>query len=108
MTERMKDHLAIIICVLVTGIVRKFLKVSLSRSIKNSIAAMTPMIHGKRKITPYPITILNNPSKRTDLFGYFSNILGVAIRKVMGIGNKKADKNTSGMIFFLFNFANSH
>ena len=69
---------------------------------------MTPMIHGKRKITPYPITILNNPSKRTDLFGYFSNILGVAIRKVMGIGNKKADKNTSGMIFFLFNFANSH
>lgn len=40
---------AIIICVLVTGIVRKFLKVSLSRSIKNSIAAMTPMIHGKRK-----------------------------------------------------------
>jgi hypothetical protein len=26
----------------------------------------------------------------------------------MGIGNKKADKNTSGMIFFLFNFANSH
>ena len=92
--------LAIIICVLVTGIVRKFLKVSLSRSIKNSIAAMTPMIHGKRKITPYPITILNNPSKRTDLFGHFSNILGVAIRKVMGIGNKKADKNTSGMIFF--------
>ena len=62
---------------------------------------MTPMIHGKRKITPYPITILNNPSKRTDLFGYFSNILGVAIRKVMGIGIKSGQKHKRDDFFSL-------
>ena len=99
---------AIIIWVLVTGIVRKFLNVSLSRSIKNSIAAITPMTQGKRKITPYPMTILNSPSKRSALFGYFSNILGVAIINVIGTGNRKADKKTKGINFFRFNFKNSH
>ena len=38
--------------VLVTGMVRRFLKVSLSRSIKNSIAAMTPMTQGRSSSTP--------------------------------------------------------
>lgn len=48
--------LARIICVLVTGMVRRFLKVSLSRSMKNSMAAITPIKHGKSSCTPYPIT----------------------------------------------------
>lgn len=39
-------HFANTICVLVTGIVLKFLKVSLSLSIKNKSAAIIPNIHG--------------------------------------------------------------
>ena len=59
-------------------------------------------------MTPYPITMLNKPSKRSVLSGYLANIRGVAIRNVMGTGNRKADKNTNRMNFFRFSFANSH
>ena len=99
---------ATIICVLVTGIVRRFLNVSLSRSMKKSIAAITPITQGRRKITPYPITILNNPSKSCALSAYLAKLLGVIIIKVIGIGNKNADRMTSGINFFRFNFQNSH
>ena len=43
---------------------------------------------GRRKITPYPITILNNPSKSCALSAYLAKLLGVIIIKVIGIGNK--------------------
>ena len=43
--------LARIIWVLVTGMVRRFLKVSLSRSIKKSMAVMTPMTQGRSSST---------------------------------------------------------
>ena len=72
--------LASTICVLVTGIVRKFLNVSLSRSIKNSIAAMIPMIQGSRNCMPYPSTILKSPSNASALSVYRSIIDGVVIR----------------------------
>ena len=51
------------ICVLVTGMVRRLLKVSLSRSIKNSMVARTPMTQGRRSSTPYPMIKLNRVSK---------------------------------------------
>ena len=62
------------------GIVLKFLKVSLSLSIKNKMAAITPIIQGNKNCTPYPKTILNSPSKASFLSAYCSNIFGVVIR----------------------------
>ncbi|CCK98982.1 hypothetical protein BN166_170014 [Clostridioides difficile E10] len=72
--------LASTIWVLVTGIVRKFLNVSLSRSIKNNIAAMTPIIQGSKNCIPYPSTILKSPSNASALSVYRSIIEGVVIK----------------------------
>ena len=68
------------ICVLVTGIVRRFLNVSLSRSIKNRIAAITPIMQGSKNWIPYPNTMLNSPSKASARSVYRSIIEGVVIR----------------------------
>ena len=57
------ETLAKIIFLLVIGITLKFLNVSLSRSIKNNIAATIPIIQGSRNCIPYPSIILNSPSK---------------------------------------------
>ena len=48
---------AIMSCVFVTGIVLRFLEVSQSLSIKNKIAAMIPIRHGRKKPIHIPTSL---------------------------------------------------
>lgn len=65
-------HFANTICVLVTGIVLKFLKVSLSLSIKNKSAAIIPNIHGSSNSIPKPITDCQRASNASVFVAYLS------------------------------------
>ena len=63
-------HFAITICELVIGIVRRFLKVSLSRSIKKRSAATIPKMQGRSSNIPKPITDCHRASKAAAFVAY--------------------------------------
>jgi len=86
------------IFVLETGTVTKFLRVSLSLSMKNRIEAIIPSIHGKSNSSPNIILARNNWS---------NDILSFAIRIVNGMGKRKAAIRESRINFCRFIFENS-
>ena len=86
-----------------TGIVRKFFKVSLSRSMKNNIAAMIPKTAGS--IIGIPI-VASKPKTASKPVKFPT--LPASTRAVNGIGNKSAAKTTNDTKCFRFNFRISH